>query len=76
MYSSVKSCVRHLNCLSDFFKSDIGLFQGEIMSPVLFSVFINDIESSLQVNTLEGTTLDQITIYLSLFADDAVKISD
>ena len=76
MYSSVKSCVRHLNCLSDFFKSDLGLFQGEIMSPILFSLFINDIESSLQVNTLEGITLDQITIYLLLFADDAVIISD
>ena len=46
------------------------------MSPILFSLFINDIESSLQVNTLEGITLDQITIYLLLFADDVVIISD
>ena len=76
MYSSVKSCVRHLNCLSEFFKSDLELFQGEILSPILFSLFINDIGSSLQVNTLEGITLDQITIYLLLFADDAVIISD
>ena len=76
VYSSVNSCVRHLNCLSDFFKADIGLFQGEIMSPILFSLFINDIESSLQTNTLDGITLDQITIYLLLFADDAVLISD
>ena len=76
MYSSVKSCVRHLNCLSEFFKSDLELFQGEIMSPILFSLFINDIGSSLQVNTLEGITLDQITIHLLLFADDAVIISD
>ena len=46
------------------------------MSPILFSLFINDIESSLQVNTLEGIILDQSTIYLLLFADDAVIISD
>ena len=58
MYSSVKSCVKHLNCLSDFFSSDIGLFQGEIMSPILFSLFINDIEQSLQTNLLDGISLD------------------
>ena len=46
------------------------------MSPILFSLFINDIESYLQVNAFEGITLDQITIYLLLFADDAVIISD
>ena len=42
------------------------------MSPILFSLFINDIESSLQTNTLDGITLGRITIYLLLFADDAV----
>ena len=76
MYSSVKSCVKHLNCLPDFFSSDIGLFQGEIMSPILFSLFINDIEQSLQTNLLDGISLDQITIFLLLFADDAVTMSD
>ena len=62
MYSPIKPCVRHLNCLSDVFKSDIGLFQGEIMSPILFSLFINDTESSLQTNTLDGISLDQMAI--------------
>ena len=76
MYSIVKSCVRHLNTLSDFFSSDIGLFQGEIMSPILFSFFLNDIEQNLQELIFDGITLDQITIYLLLFADDAILISD
>ena len=76
MYSSVKSCVRHLHCLSDFFDSEIVLFQGEILSPILFSLFINDIESSLRGNTMGNITLEQITIYLLMFADDAVLISD
>ena len=46
------------------------------MSPMLVSLFINDIELALQTNTLDGITLDQKTIYLLLFADDAVLISD
>ena len=46
------------------------------MSPILLSLFINEIELALQTNTLDGITLDQITIYLLLFAADAVLISD
>ena len=46
------------------------------MSPILFSLFINDIEQSLQTNLLDGISLDQITIFLLLFADDAVIMSD
>ena len=48
MYSEVKLCVKHLGSLSDFFSSDIGLFQGEITSPIMFSLFLNDIELHLQ----------------------------
>ena len=50
MYSEVKLCVKHLGSLSDFFSSDIGLFQGEITSPIMFSLFLNDIELHLQEN--------------------------
>ena len=52
MYCAVKSCVRHLNKLCDFLSSDIGCFQGEIMSPILFSFFLNDIEQNLQEHSL------------------------
>ena len=52
-----------------FLSSDIGLFQGEIVSLTLFSFFLNDIEQNLQENTFDGITLAQITIYLLLFAD-------
>ena len=52
------------------------LFQGEILSPILFSLFIYDIESSLQGSTMGNTTLEQITIYLLMFADDAMLISN
>ena len=63
MYNSVKSCVRHINSSTDFFSSDIGLFQGEILSPILFSFFLNDIEQYLQENIFDSITLDQISIY-------------
>ena len=76
MYTEVKSCVRHLNTLSDLFDCNVGLMQGEICSPLLFALFISDIENSLQENMDAGITLDQLSLYLILFADDAVIFSD
>jgi len=72
----VKLCVKHMVAVSDLFESNVGLFQGEITSPILFSLFLNDIEMHLQENINMGITIDQVSIYLLLFADDAVLLSD
>ena len=50
--------------------------QGEICSQLLFAFFIKDIENSLQENADAGITLDQLSLCLILFADDAVLFSD
>ena len=49
---------------------------GEVISPFLFLLFINDIEVHLQQNSNAHITLDQLSIYLLLFADDAVIFSE
>ena len=76
IYSEVMSCVKNINTFSDFFKSDVGLMQGEVLSPFLFSLFINDLEIYLQQNPDAGLSLEQLSIYLLMFADDAVILSD
>lgn len=76
LYSEVKSCVKHTNKLSDFFENGIGLFQGEIISPILFNLFVNDIETMLYENINSGLTLDQLSIILIMFADDYVLLSE
>ena len=48
MYSVVKSCIKHCDSLSDFFEISIGLKQGQNNSPVLFSLFLEDLELFLQ----------------------------
>jgi len=75
LYSQIKLGVKHMNSISDLFESDIGLLQGEICSPIMFSLFLNDIELHLQADINAGITIDQLSIYLLLFADDAVLIS-
>lgn len=76
MYSEAKSCVKQFGTLSEFFSSDVGLLQGEVISPILFSLFLNDIEMSLQSNASAGVTLEQLSLYLLMFADDAVFFSE
>ena len=48
MYKSVRSCVAANGLLSDIFSCLMGVRQGENLSPLLFSLFLNDLHSFLQ----------------------------
>jgi len=52
-----------------------GLLQGETLSPLLFSLFISDIESILQTSILEGLKIGKQKLHILLFADDMVLIA-
>ena len=76
MYENIKLRVKYVGSLSDLFSCDVGLLQGEIISPFLFALFINDIELNLQENFNDGVSVEQLQLYLLLFADDAVLFSE
>ena len=48
MYSKIKAKVRKDNVYSDSFDNNVGLLQGEKMSPISFSLFLEDLELYLQ----------------------------
>ena len=76
IYDEIKLCVKHSHCFSKIFECKAGLLQGEILSPIMFSLFVNDIESCLQQNSTQGYEIDDLTLFLLLFADDSVLLSE
>ena len=74
MYNEVKVCVKGCNLYSDFFECALGLKQGEVISPILFSFFVEDLELFLQDDQNSGLSLDDVTFILMLFADDMVVL--
>ena len=47
MYANIKSCVTVNGQDSQFFNNNRGVRQGDNLSPVLFSLFLNDFEDHL-----------------------------
>ncbi len=75
IYESVKSCVRVNSEYTDFFESHMGLKQGEPLSPLLFLFFINDMENYISSDNIDAVNIEELKIYLLLFADDTVLFS-
>ena len=78
MYSQLKSCVKVNNGLTQFFDCHIGTRQGCVSSPIIFSLFINDLISYLRTECDWGIFVtDQIEDIIGLlFADDVASFSD
>ena len=47
MYKSAKSCITTNGAMSDFFTCNVGVRQGENLSPLLFAVYLNDFEEHI-----------------------------
>ncbi len=47
VYNNIKSCVQCNNEVSNYFPCNNGVRHEENLSPLLFSIFFNDIESHL-----------------------------
>ena len=78
MYNTVKSCIKCNNTRSDFITSTVGLKQGCLASPILFSFFIDELQDIYERSGIRGIQLhpDIKEIFLLMFADDIALMSD
>jgi hypothetical protein len=86
MYNGIKAKLTSGYSVSDIFPCEIGVRQGENLSPFLFSVFLNDLESFLLSKGAVGLSSisqkypGEITVYVNLFvllyADDTILLAE
>ena len=82
MYQNIKSCVMKNSEKSGFFKCTAGVRQGENLSPLLFSLFINDIEKYMldggckHLDFKDTMINNYLKLILLLYADDTVIFSN
>lgn len=78
MYHSVKARIKGSNgSLSEYVSCTFGVKQGDICSPILFSLFINELAIDVIRNGRHGSTfLDAFELFIMLLADDIVLLSE
>ena len=90
MYENAKSCVKLGRGISNFFACNIGVRQGENLSPLLFAVYLNDFEyfvsrhykgldmcASEIRNHLSNDDVEVfLRLYVLLYADDTIVMAE
>ena len=90
LYSRAKSCVKIDGKLSDYFSCNVGVRQGENLSPLLFAIFLNDFEFSISksyngLDFLADETRNLLSdddveffvrIFTLLYADDTIVMAE
>ena len=72
IYSCVRSRVKHDNTLSEPFACNIGVRQGECLSPFLFAMYVNDLEAELALKGITGIDIGILNLHILLYADDII----
>ena len=76
MHEKTKLSVRLPRSITEFFSSNVGLKQGRNMSPILFNLFVNDINEIFDVRFCHPVSLGNIKLSNLLYADDLILISE
>ena len=89
MYETAKSCVKQQSMISGLFACNMGVRQGENLSPLLFAIFLNDFEKSISTKYNGLATVSELSrilgtediefflnMYTLLYADDTVVLAE
>ena len=72
VYSDIKTCVNSSGNISQFFENFVGLLQGEVLSPMLFALYVNDLENVFLNEGNMPIELNTLSLFNIMYADDMV----
>ena len=75
MYKNTQNCVLTGNEKTEFFSVDVGVRQGCVLSPTLFSIYVNGLAKKI-IESGIGIEIEGKKIPILLYADDIVIIAD
>ena len=82
MYNSVKIRIRCGYKLTDYTKCTVGVKQGDVCSPILFYLFINEFtlvaikKKKKKVGTVHHLPMIILKLFILFLADDVVLLSE
>ena len=87
MYGNIKSAVSVNGTTSNCFQCNIGVRQGENLSPLMFSIYLNDLHNfisnsgivngvNINQSELDNNALTFLKLFIILYADDTVLMSE
>ena len=90
LYNHAKSCISSNGKMSDFFTCNVGVRQGENLSPLLFAVYLNDFQEHIAKSypglkllsddlssILQDEELENFSkLFCLLYADDSIILAE
>ena len=70
------SKVIYQSAMSDQFECNIGVRQGESISPFFFNIFLNDLDSAHALGGFQGITEGAFNMRSLMYADNVLLLSN
>ena len=83
MYSNTKSYIKYNNLNSTLFKTNTGIKQGCNLSCLIFAVYLNDLEKTMENRNCKGININDrhnqytmLKLFTLLYADDTIILAN